>query len=61
MSEKILTEEIVLNSFNKSGYTFPEIQKHLDDGFTVKHIFYSPSGNYKNGIVITVHLAKEKL
>lgn len=63
MKEIILTENIDFNSSNSSdsSYTFPSIQEHLDGGFTVKHIFYTPlaeSGVY--GISLTVHLQKSE-
>lgn len=57
--EIILTEEVWL-SFKKEPkhYTFPAIQKYLDEGYVVKNIFYSPQivENEVSGIVLTVHL-----
>lgn len=65
MKEIILTERITFPLAGKQpseSFTFPAIQKHLDEGYVVKSIFYSPTGgaNSVNGIALTVHLQKPK-
>lgn len=63
--EKIITEVVSLdfpNTPEKSTvFTFPEIQKLLDEGFQIKQIFYTPSTGgciSINYIAITAHLQK---
>lgn len=59
--EKIITESI---SFDKGTmnetFTFTEIQKYLDEGYTIKNIFYTPRTYNKEvaGISITVLLVR---
>ncbi|AFL97403.1 hypothetical protein [Ornithobacterium rhinotracheale] len=65
MKEIILTERVVFSIGGKhpsESFTFPAIQKRLDEGYVVKSIFYSPTGgaNSVNGIALTVHLQKPK-
>lgn len=63
--EKIITEVMSLDFPNTSEmstmFTFPEIQKLLDEGFQVKQLFYTPlTGGCEcvNYITITAHLQK---
>ncbi|GIZ16362.1 hypothetical protein [Capnocytophaga catalasegens] len=62
--EIILTEVVFITPLSRGEYTathtFPTIQKHLDEGYVVKSIFYSPAKEvgYTNGFALTVHLKK---
>ena len=60
MKELVITETIEFKEFSgNDSYTFPNIQGYLDDGYTVKHIFYTPlAASSVYGIAITVHLQK---
>ncbi len=58
MNEKIITEQIVLTYGDSDHYTFPEIQKHLNEGYLIKQIFYGTNPHLRASIVLTVHLVK---
>ncbi len=64
MKELVITENVEFQNFSSESvksYTFPNIQKHLDDGFTIKNIFYSPlSNDGVYGVSITAHLQKSE-
>lgn len=63
--EKIITEVVSLEfpyaPEKSTVYTFPEIQKFLNEGYQIKQLFYSPlNGDCTtiNYIAITAHLQK---
>lgn len=56
--EKIVTETIDLIDFKEGFKTFPEIQKLLDEGYCVKHMFLTKLESFRDRIALTVHLIK---
>ncbi len=59
--EKIIVENVDFVHLGDASYTFPEIQKHLEDGFVIKSTFFTPLTTSKgavSGVSITVHLIK---
>ncbi len=60
--EKIIVENVGFLHSGNEFYTLPKIQEHLDNGFFIKNLFFTPLTTSKSsvsGVSITAHLVKQ--
>lgn len=64
MKDTFITESMTINSYPADTvFQYPEIQKLLDEGYSVKETFCTPITTEHNrvvGLLLTVHLQKSE-